>query len=306
MKNVFFNVIIFSYLALSCACTGKHENQQKTDPQKKIRIKGSDTEYLMVKELAGAYMALHPEVEITVEGGGSNNGIAALAKQEIDICNSSRELNEDELLNIQSANVKVLPIMFSVDALAIITNYRVGVDSLSVEQIEQLYNGEIKNWKELGGEDLPVLLFGRDKSSGTRDYFFKKVLSGYAAAKITECVSNRAILDSTINNKGAVGYVGTGFLFDANGKPNGKIWAMPVYVPGHPGVSPYQITAVKKGDYILTRPLYQYLNGVPDQTIRDFMLFELTKTGQDIVMSHGFFPINDCQTQINRLQGLTQ
>lgn len=303
MKNV-FNTLIIVTVALSFACDHKQENDQKTSSKKKISVKGSDTEYLMVKELASAYMAAHPNVEITVEGGGSNMGILALAEQKTDICNSSRELSEEELLSIKLNSVQPVPIMFSVDALAIITNYKVGVDSLSLDHITQLFSGRIKNWKELGGENLPVLLYGRDKSSGTRDYFIKKLLPGESSSKITECVSNKAILDSVINRAGAVGYVGAGFLFDSNGKPNGRIWAMPIYIPGHAPVSPYQIAAVKKGDYILARPLYQYINGVPNETIKDFMLFELTRIGQDIVIKHGFFPINDYQTQINRLQGL--
>jgi phosphate transport system substrate-binding protein len=288
------------------SCDGQKESNQESDVKEKITIKGSDTEYLMVKELASAYMALHPNLEIEVQGGGSNQGILELIEHEADICNSSRELSEAERLGFENKKEKVIPIMFSVDALAIITNYKVGVDSLSVEQIAKVFSGEIKNWKELGGENVPVILFGRDTTSGTRNYFSKKMLSGLSKGKITECISNAAILDSVINTRGAVGYVGAGFLFDSAGKPNGKIWAMPVYIKGSQAVSPYQIAAVKKGDYVLTRPLYQYINGGASEAVKDFIYFELTKVGQDIVTKHGFFPINDYQTQINRLKGLIE
>ncbi|PBQ33394.1 hypothetical protein CNR22_16940 [Sphingobacteriaceae bacterium] len=295
--------LAFSVLAQMSCTDNALKNENKTEIRE-IKITGSDTEYLMVKDLADAYMEEHPGVKIHVEGGGSNKGISALASNKTNICNSSREITEEELLAINMHNVNPVPIMFSVDAMAIITNFKVGVDSLSTEQVSKLFSGAIKNWKELGGDSVPVSLYGRDRSSGTRDYFIKKFLSDKKEKSITECATNTDVLNSVINNAGAIGYVGAGFLLDSIGKPNGKIWAMPIYIENHSAVSPYQTDAVKKGEYVITRPLYQYVNGVPDEVIQDFILFELTKRGQDIVIKHGFFPINDYQTQINRLKGL--
>jgi len=302
----FFSIkLLFLLPALSLiTCHEPESTDTTTKMRRTIHIKGSDTEFLMVQDLAAAYMKEHPGLTIVVEGGGSNKGIVALAENKIDICNSSREISEEQLLTINIGNIKPSPIMFSVDALAIITNYKVGVDSLSAEQVSKLYSGEIKNWKELGGENIPVRLYGRDKSSGTRDYFLKKFLPDDNKAPISECSSNEDVVNSVMNNLGSVGYVGAGFLLDSAGRPNGKIWAMPIYVENHSAISPYQTDAVKKGEYVLTRPLYQYVKGVPDEAIQDFILFELTKRGQDIVIKHGFFPINDYQTQINRLKGL--
>lgn len=295
-------IACFPLLLLSCkTAPGKPAGETSHNI---IRIKGSDTEYAMVQHLADAYMAEHANIKITVEGGGSNKGIEALMDNATDICNSSREIKAPELTGINNKNIKPVPIIFSVDALAIITNYKIGVDSLSVQQVSSLFSGEIKNWKELGGDDIPVTLFGRDKSSGSRDYFNEKFLSVKGAGQIKECKTNSEIVTAVINTPGAIGYIGAGFLLDANGKPNGKVWAMPVYIDGHPSFSPYQAIAVKRGDYVLTRPLYQYMNGTPSQLIQDFILFELTKHGQEIIMPHGFFPINDYQTQINRLKGI--
>lgn len=296
-------VIGTALLHFSCQQNTSHDIKEKQT--KVIRIKGSDTEFAMVRDLAEAYTKDHPEVRIEVEGGGSNKGIDALGENEIDICNSSREIKSEEIAAIAAKKIKAVPIIFSTDAMAIITNYKVGVDSMSIDQLARLFSGKIKNWKELGGDDLPVRLFGRDLSSGTRNYFYNKILSGMPAGDITECNSNESVLNAVVSHSGAVGYVGTGFLFDSNGRPNGKIWAMPIYIENHAAVSPYQSSAVKKGEYVLTRPLYQYVKGVPDELIQDFILFELTKRGQDIVMKHGFFPINDHQAQINRLKGLS-
>lgn len=299
---MFLKAALIFAVSLFSACRPGETQSQVTEGI--IRIKGSDTEYAMVQHLAETYMAEHPEVKITVEGGGSNKGIEALVNDHTDICNSSREIKELETSAISKKNVKAIPIIFSVDALAIITNYKVGVDSLSIHEVSSLFSGEIKNWKELGGDDLPVKIFGRNTSSGTHDYFTEKFLSGKSQETIHECATNLEVLNAVIDTPGAVGYVGAGFLLDSNGKPNGKIWAMPIYIDHHAAVSPYQSAAVKKGEYVLTRPLYQYVNGTPNKLIQDFILFELTKRGQDIIMEHGFFPINDHQTQINRLKGL--
>lgn len=269
-----------------------------------IRIKGSDTEFLMVEHLARIYMQEHPTVKISVEGGGSNKGIKALINKEVDICNSSREILEIEINSITNKEIRPIPIIFSVDALAIITHYKVGVDSLSTLEVTKIFNGQIKNWKELGGDDIPIQLFGRDKSSGTRDYFTSKFLSADSSNSIKECSSNSNIVEFVTKTPGAIGYVGTGFLYDSSGKPNGKIWAMPVYINNHRAISPYESSLVKKGEYILTRPLYQYINGTPSPLIEDFILFELTKIGQDIIMQHGFYPINDYQKEINTLKGI--
>lgn len=305
MKLSFKVILLVPFFILSC----KNNNDPIDDAAKKspntIRIKGSDTEYAMVKELAAAYVTEHPEVEIIVEGGGSNEGINALLNNQTDICNSSREIKAGEMTVPGGKSIKPVPVMFSVDALAIITNYKIGVDSLSMDQVTSLFSGDIKNWKELGGDDVPVHLYGRDKSSGTRDYFKEKFLSAKPAGSVKECKTNAEIVNSVIATHGAIGYVGAGFLLDSTGKPNGKIWAMPIYIDNHPSFSPYQFAAVKKGDYVLTRPLYQYMNGTPSQLIQDFVLFELTKRGQEIIMQHGFFPINDYQAQINRLKGIT-
>lgn len=201
-------------------------------------------------------------------------------------------------------NINPNPIIFSVDAVAIITNYKLSIDSLSTTQVSQLLSGEIKNWKELGGADIPVNVYGRNKSSGTGDYIKEKFIRDAHTSSTVELKTNEEIVESVIKDIGGIGYVGAGFLIDSTGKPNGKIWAMPVYIDNHNAYSPYETAAVKSGDYVLTRPLYQYVNGVPGDIIEDFILFELTKQGQDIVKRFGFFPLNDNQQQINRLKGL--
>lgn len=294
-------IITIVLVQLHFSCVDKNAQNKTGKQPHTIQIKGSDTEFAMVQELATAYMSEHPEVIIQVEGGGSMAGMKALAAGELDILNSSREISNIEKHALSEHKIHPLPILFSIDAVAIITNYRVAVDSLSTDEVRRLFNGEIRNWSELGGDNIPVTLVGRDQSSGTRDYFMRKILRSNSFGTIRAFASNHEILEEVIKKPGAIGYVGAGFLFDENGKPNGKIWAMPIYLDQHNAVSPYQKEAVKHGDYVLTRPLLQYVDSLPNELIQDFILFELSKRGQDIVIKHGFFPIVDPQTQINRI-----
>ena len=194
--------------------------------------------------------------------------------------------------------------MFSVDALAIITNSKLGVDSLSTEQLTQVFSGQIPNWKDLGGPNLPIVIFGRDSTSGTYSYLKDKFVKAPYSAKMEHLHGNADIVKAVQSSVAGIGYVGVGYLMDENGKPNGNIWAMPIYIKGSPAYSPYEVTAVKNGDYILTRPLYQYINGKPNASIFDFIMSELTLKGQNIIKQHGYFPINDYQTEINKLNGL--
>lgn len=298
--------VLLALAALTAfSCNTKKTTESDTQSlNNTIHIKGSDTEFHMVKSLAEAYMKLHPEITIIVEGGGSNEGIRALIHHETDICNSSHQFKDEDLAMAKVNNITPNPIIFSVDAVAIITNYKLSIDSLSTTQVSQLLSGEIANWKELGGADIPVTVYGRNKASGTGDYIREKFIKEHPKSTTIELKTNEEIVEHVIKDIGGIGYVGAGFLIDSTGKPNGRIWAMPVYIDNHNAYSPYETAAVKSGDYVLTRPLYQYVNGVPGNIIEDFILFELTKQGQDIVKRFGFFPLNDNQQQINRLKGL--
>ncbi len=302
---------IYLFLILSVALTNCNQEQKKQDPElaeiiKKntIVIKGSDTELPMVNDLAKLFKRENPQIIIDLSGGGSAIGIEALINNETDIANSSREMKASEIARAKQNGVNPIPIMFSVDALAIITHSKLGVDSLSTDQLMQIFSGEITNWKSIGGPDLPIVIYGRDSLSGTYSYLKDKFIRASYSAKIKQMHGNADIVAAVQNDKAAIGYAGVGFLMDENGKPNGSIWAMPIYINGSRAYSPYEVSAVKKGDYVLTRPLYQYINANPRRQIFEFIMSELTLKGQDVIKRHGYFPINDYQTEINKLNGL--
>ena len=212
-------------------------------------------------------------------------------------------MKPEEILRAKKNGVNPIPIMFSVDALAIITHSKLGVDSLSTDQLMQIFSGQISNWKDVGGPDLSIVIYGRDSLSGTHSYLKDKFIRAPYSATVNQLDGNAQIVAAVQKNKAAIGYAGVGFLMDENGKPNGSIWAMPIYIKGSRAYSPYEVAAVKKGDYVLTRPLYQYINGKPKTQIYEFIMSELVLGGQDIIKMHGYFPINDYQSEINRLNG---
>jgi phosphate transport system substrate-binding protein len=298
-------------LLLASVLTNCKQEQKQQDPElteiitrNTIVIKGSDTELAMVKDLALLYKKENSEVMIDLSGGGSSIGIEALINNETDIANSSREMKASEIARAKLNGVNPTPIMFSVDALAIITHSKLGVDSLSTEQLMQIFSGEITNWKSVGGPDLAIVIYGRDSLSGTYSYLKDKFIRAPYSATTKQMHGNAEIVSAVQKDIAAIGYAGVGFLMDENGKPNGSIWAMPIYIKGSRAYSPYEVVAVKKGDYVLTRPLYQYINGKPRSQIYNFMMSELTLRGQEVIKTHGYFPINDYQAEINKLNGL--
>lgn len=297
--------------ALCAALIGCHEPQEKLDPElaaiirkNTIIIKGSDTELPMVKDFCASFKHEHPGITFDLSGGGSSIGLEALIRNETDIANSSREMKPSEIIRAKKNGVNPTSIVFSIDALAIITNSRLGIDSLSTEQLTQIFSGEITNWKTVGGPDLPITIYGRDSLSGTYSYLKDNFIKAPYSARMHIMPGNAQIVDAVQGNLAGIGYAGVGFLMDHNGKPNGKIWAMPIYKKGSPAYSPYQIAAVKKGHYVLTRPLYQYINGKPGDMIYDFIMSELTLKGKEIIKEHGYFGIHDPQAEINKLNGL--
>lgn len=301
----------YLFLLVSITFVNCKQEQKKQDPEltsilkrNTIVIKGSDTELPMVKDLSKLFRKDNFNVTIDISGGGSGIGIEALINNETDIANSSRAMKEAEIARAKLNGVNPIPIMFSVDALAIITHSKLGVDSLSTEELTKIFSGEITNWKSLGGPNLEIVIYGRDSTSGTYSYLKDKFIRAPYSASMKHLHGNAEIVTAVQNNIAAIGYAGVGFLMDDNGKPNGSIWAMPIYIKGCRAYSPYEVSAVKKGDYVLTRPLYQYINGKPRSQIFDFIMSELTLRGQEVIKKHGYFPINDYQAEINKLNGL--
>lgn len=267
-----------------------------------ILIKGSDTEVNLALTLAETFMASDPGVSIAVTGGGSGTGIAALINGKTDIANSSRPMKLEELAMAKGRNIHPTPIIVGVDALALVVNETLSVDSLSLDEVSAIFRGEISNWKQLGGEDLPISLYGRQSNSGTYTFFREQVLQAEYAPQLKQMNGTAQIVEGLRNDPAGIGYVGAGYILKKTGEVIGGVKILKIKSDdSSPAVSPTDQELVNAGAYPIVRPLFQYLNGLPSGKLRQFVEFCLSEKGQQIVAKNGYYPIFQTHRQQNNL-----
>jgi phosphate transport system substrate-binding protein len=241
-----------------------------------IVIKGSTTVLPVAQVTLEAYTKANPGVNISLSGGGSGEGIKALIDKSTDIANSSREIKKAEIELANSKGVNPVEIPVAIDAIVPIVNSRNPVNNLSVDQLSQIYQGKITNWKEVGGEDLEIVIISRDSSSGTFEAWGELVMN---KAKVTPRAqlqaSNGAIVQVVSKNRYALGYIGLGYL-DKTVKPL-KV----------NGVEASEKTALTKA-YPVSRFLYMYTDGQPKGETAKYIQFVLGPAGQELVRKEGF------------------
>jgi phosphate transport system substrate-binding protein len=276
-------LFIFSLFLLFLQCKNR---QVET-----ITIKGSDTEVNLVLQLAEAYMATDPEVSVSITGGGSGTGIAALLNSKTDIANSSREINPYELQMAGERNISARPFVFAADALALIAHPSVGVDSLTINDLGKIYNGEIRDWSQVGGRPGAISLYGRQSNSGTFMYFRERVLGKDFSPELKQMNGTAQILEAVKNDPGGIGYVGLGYLTDHDGRLREGIRIIRLSKKtGERAASPLDKELILSGLYPLTRPLFQYTNGVPTGKTHAFFEFEKSPEGLRIISENGYLP----------------
>lgn len=243
-----------------------------------ITIQGSTTVLPLVQVLAEEYLAEHPDVDISVSGGGSGVGITALLDGVVDIAMSSREAKEKEIAAARKKGKDLIPVVIAYDAIAVIVHPENPVTNLSLEALRRIYTGDIRNWQELGGPRMPVVPISRDFASGTFEVFTKVVLQGEEVAPhALMLISNLSILQEVSSSPGCIGYVGLGYVRES------------VKVVALDGVFPTE-EAVRTGKYPLSRPLYLYLDRPPEGEIRKFLEFIQSARGKSIIAELGFIP----------------
>ncbi|MCX6111694.1 MAG: phosphate ABC transporter substrate-binding protein [Proteobacteria bacterium] len=263
-----------------------------------IQIKGSDTLVNTVQVLAEKYMAKNPGKVISVTGGGSGTGIAALLNGTCSIADSSREIKPKEK---EMAKDKVNEIIVGIDGLSVIVNKNNKISSLTIEQLGKIYRGEVTNWKDIGGKDMSISLYGRQPNSGTFDFFREHVVKADYSKEVKEMNGNAQIVESVKNAVSGIGYVGAGYT--QNSKEI-KVLA----IASKTGEKAYKPTFnnVETKLYPISRPLYQYISGNISEDVKNFLAYEVSAEGQKVVTEEGFFPINDKQKESNyALLGIT-
>lgn len=269
-----------------------------------IQIKGSDTSVNLVQRLAEVYMEKDPATAIAVTGGGSGVGIAALIANKVQIADASRPMKEKEYAAAKENGVVATEIAIGIDALSVIVHHDNPVQSLSMAQVGAIFRGEISNWKELGGPNMPISLYGRQPNSGTYVFFQEHVLGNKDySAKMKQMNGNAQIMEAVSSDKTGISYVGVGYVFDDKGQVLPGIKVLDISAGNAKPVSPLVKENIKAGTYPIARALYQYTNGKPKGNVKNFIAFILGPEGQKVVEEMGFYPVAGQYLENNKKAG---
>jgi len=258
---------------------------------KTIENKGSDTLVNVALAWAEQYMQEHPKVRISVTGGGSGTGIASLINGTADIANASREMKSEEVKAAQANGITPVEFVVARDAIAVVVNPSNPVRALNLQQISDIYTGKITNWREVGGDDRPIVLLSRESNSGTYVYVLENVIRmGDPQSKLLFTPdtllmpSSEGISTEVRQNPNAIGYDGLGYV-----TPDQKVLAV-----ARDASSPYvlpSVATVNNGTYPISRPLYMYTIGEPSGQVKAYLDWVLGP-GQKLVSKLGFVPLH--------------
>ncbi len=282
MKKLFFTLILILFVTPAFAAKNKNS----------IQIKGSDTMVNLSQSWAEKYMQENPGDFVAVTGGGSGTGISSLISGTCDIANTSRNIKEKEIALAKQKGVNPYEIKVGLDGLAVVVNPKNPVTKLTEKQLSDIFTGKATNWKDLGGQDLKIVVLSREVNSGTHVYFKEHVLRGNDpnskeefATSALMLSSSQAIADEVAGNTGAIGYYGMGYI-------STKQKAIAVAKDEKSEFVPPAIKNVINNKYPISRPLFLYTNGEPQGLVKKFVDFCLSKEGQEIVLKTDFVPVN--------------
>jgi phosphate transport system substrate-binding protein len=258
-----------------------------------IENKGSDTMVNLALAWAEAYQKLHPDIRVSVTGGGSGTGLASLSNGTVDIANASRQIKQEEIDLAKAAGFTPFEVAVARDAIAVIINPENPVDELTIDQISRIYLGEITNWQEVGGEDRPIVRLSRETNSGTHVYFLEAVVrkgnkedKRIFTPETLLLPSSEGIISEVRDNPNAIGYDGLGYVV-----PEVKTIAI-AREDGGPYVRP-SVATVSDGSYPISRELYMYFKNEPLGIQKDYLDWILSPDAQKIVSELGFVPVKN-------------
>ena len=249
------------------------------------RIKGSDTVLPVAQQTAERYMNQHPDARVTVTGGGTGVGISALMDNTTDIAMASRPIKFSEKMKIKEAGQDVDEIIVAYDALAVVVHPSNPVKQLTRQQLEDIFRGKITNWKQVGGDDRKIVVYSRETSSGTYEFFKESVLKNknYMSSSLSMPATG-AIIQSVSQTKGAIGYVGLAYI-------NKEVKPIHVsYDAGKTFTEPSFENAKNKA-YPIVRPLFYYYDVKNEGKVKPFIDYILSAEGQATVKQVGYIPV---------------
>ncbi len=262
------------------------EGTNSTKPAS-ITVIGSDTLVILAQKWAEVYMSSHPNVRIQVTGGGSGNGFAALENNTTDIADASRPIQPGETAKcIRAFNKVPREYKVAVDGLSVYVNSKNRVKELDLAQLKKIFTGEITNWKDVGGENAPIIVYSRENSSGTYEYFKEHVLEKKDfTAKAQTMQGTAALLQAIVNEPNAIGYGGAAY-----GVANVRAIGVKRDAAS-PAVEPTEQTVANK-TYPIWRYLYNYVNPAVDKgEIHAYLEWIRSDEGQKIVKEINYYPL---------------
>lgn len=254
---------------------------------KNITVKGSDTLVILAQKWAEVYMSKNTDIKIQVTGGGTGTGFAALQNNTTDLCNASRKIKAKEIEQcIKSFGKRPIEYKVALDGLSVYVNSNNTIETLSLEDLENIFTGKIKNWKEVGGKDAPIIVYSRENSSGTYEFFKEHVLKGKDFVSNAQTLPGTASVLSAINKDvNGIGYGGAAYN---NATKTLKISTK----AGEVGIAPTEET-VLSGKYPIWRYLYIYVAPEYDKDeIAKYLKWIRSDEGQELVKKVGYYPLH--------------
>ena len=283
MKRTIALMIAF-FLA---ACGGEQQSTgsaSRPASNKPVTIKGSDTMVILGQRLAEEYMTAKPGTVVQVNGGGSGTGIAALINGTVDLAMASRPMKDDEKAKAKQARgADVVEHPVALDGLGVFVHASNPIQNLTIAQVKDIFQGKVKNWSELGGPNAPLVLYGRESSSGTYDYFREHVLGkGDFAPAVQTLQGTAAIINAVGQDRNGIGYGGIAYAK--------QVRAIGIAAEGKSPVAPSEST-VADGSYPLARKLFFYYPANAPERVTSFAQWAVTPEAQALVTKVGYFPL---------------
>lgn len=295
-KNIWLALSLVAALVITIAgCSSQDAATSAGDGLSgTFSIIGSNTVTPLTSVWAEDFMKMNPKVNIAVSGPGSGAGIAALINDTTDICQASRTIKQQEVDQAKANGVEPYEIQVATDALSVVVNPSNPISELTITQLSAIYTNQITNWKEVGGNDAPIVAIARDTNSGTHVFFKEHVVQMLGLStedkgleygnKVLQLPSTEQGVSEVAKNPNAIFYPGLGYVTSA---------VKPLAInktSDAAGVLPSVATALD-GTYPVARPLLYYINSAPTGVIKDFVDYCLSVEGQSKVTEVGYVPI---------------
>lgn len=244
-----------------------------------VDVNGSTTVLPIMQQVTEAFVKAHPSIEVTISGTGSGNGIKALRDNMTDVAMSSRDLKAKEVKDFESHGMKPSKFVIAHDAIIPVVSPKNAVAGLTLDELQQIFEGKIKNWKEVGGDDARIVVVGRDTSSGTFESWQELVMKkARVSPRALLQSSSGGVVQAVSHNPYAIGYIGVGYL-------DRQIKGLSIN-----DVKP-TIDSAKNGTWPISRELYLFTAKTPDGETKQLIDYAMSSEGQQFVEKAGFVPV---------------